>query len=61
MASEPLSSQLRTDLTQRCGRCRLEFPVETEPAAQSSTRWWLCPPCRGKLLGDKASVDARWK
>jgi hypothetical protein len=23
-------------------------------------RWWLCPPCRTRLLGDETRTSSRW-
>ena len=51
---------LLAGFTHKCGRCRLEFPLDKSPENMAAGHWWLCPPCRAKLLGDKASVDARW-
>jgi hypothetical protein len=46
-----------TDATlvqRQCGRCRKLF--DGDPALDPSAipDWWLCPPCRVALLGDRA-------
>jgi hypothetical protein len=45
----------------RCGRCRLNFVRHPSISAEDSPRWWLCPPCRARLLGDEARTSSRWK
>ena len=35
----------------RCGRCQLTFPGDAGLPASAHLGWWLCPPCREKLLG----------
>lgn len=43
-----------------CGRCRLSFVRDPSIDLSDSPKWWLCPPCRARLLGDVARTDARW-
>jgi hypothetical protein len=45
----------------RCGRCRLNFVRHPSISAEDSPRWWLCPPCRARLLGDETRTSSRWK
>jgi len=45
----------------KCGRCRLSFVQHPSVVPGDSTRWWLCPPCRDRLLGQRSRTDARWK
>ena len=46
------------DLVTKCGRCRLSFVRHPSIDLDSSARWWLCPSCRLRLLGD-ASTGVR--
>jgi hypothetical protein len=59
MSTDSSSSLVRTSPTHKCGRCRLDFTL-AEESLQTDVHWWLCPPCRERLLGDKSSVDSRW-
>lgn len=43
-----------------CGRCRLSFVRDPSIDLSDSPKWWLCPPCRARLLGDESRTDARW-
>lgn len=45
----------------KCGRCRLSFVLHPSATPGDSPKWWLCPPCRARLLGDEAKTDARWR
>ena len=45
----------------KCGRCRLSFLQHPSVVPGDSARWWLCPPCRARLLGQRSRTDARWK
>jgi hypothetical protein len=60
MSSDPVALPSPAAKTHKCGRCRIDFPLEAHPEDLADVHWWLCPPCREKLLGDKASVNARW-
>jgi hypothetical protein len=44
----------------KCGRCRLTFVRHPSISAGDAPRWWLCPPCRSRLLGDEARTSSRW-
>jgi hypothetical protein len=44
----------------KCGRCRLSFVRDPSVDLSDSPRWWLCPPCRARLLGDVSRTNARW-
>jgi hypothetical protein len=44
----------------RCGRCRLNFVRHPSISPGDSPRWWLCPPCRSRLLGDEKRTSSRW-
>jgi len=48
------------DPVTRCGRCRLTFVRHPSISAGDPPRWWLCPPCRSRLLGDEATTSSRW-
>ena len=37
----------------QCGRCRQLFAGDPSIDAGVVQDWWLCPPCRAKLLGDR--------
>jgi hypothetical protein len=49
------------DLATKCGRCRLSFLRHPSIAPGDSARWWLCPPCRMRLLGDESKTNSRWQ
>jgi len=48
------------DPVTRCGRCRLNFVRHPSITAGDSAKWWLCSPCRSRLLGDETKTSARW-
>lgn len=48
------------DAVSKCGRCRLNFVRHPSIGPGDSPRWWLCPPCRSRLLGDEHRTSARW-
>jgi hypothetical protein len=48
------------DRVTKCGRCRLSFVRHPSIVPGDSPRWWLCPPCRSRLLGDESKTNARW-
>ena len=67
VAVAPESPKMSTELDElpgpvtKCGRCRLSFPRHPSVVPGDSARWWLCPPCRIRLLGDESKTNARWK
>lgn len=60
MSSESAFAMSPACSTHKCGRCRLEFDLGEKPQQQADVHWWLCPPCRARLLGDKQAVDSKW-
>ena len=44
----------------KCGRCRLSFVRHPSTDLDVSTKWWLCPQCRVRLLGDASKTNSRW-
>jgi hypothetical protein len=48
------------DAVTKCGRCRLNFVRHPSISPGDSPRWWLCPPCRTRLLGDESRTSSRW-
>jgi hypothetical protein len=48
------------DPVTKCGRCRLNFVRHPSISPGDSARWWLCPPCRTRLLGDETRTSSRW-
>jgi hypothetical protein len=48
------------DPVRKCGRCRLNFVRHPSIDLDNSTKWWLCPPCRIRLLGDASETNSRW-
>ena len=38
----------------QCGRCRQLFEGDPTLFPAALPEWWLCPPCRVTLLGDRA-------
>jgi len=36
----------------RCGRCLQDFPLAAGDDARTAAQWWLCGPCRARLLPD---------
>ena len=41
--------------SRRCGRCREVFPGDPTCHPTALPEWWLCPPCRLALLGNRRS------
>lgn len=39
--------------SRQCGRCRLVFEGDPSAYPTALPGWWLCPPCRTILLGDR--------
>ncbi len=37
----------------QCGRCRKLFEGDPTLHPNALPEWWLCPPCRTALLGDR--------
>jgi len=37
--------------TRRCGRCLAQFPGDPDDDPVAMPDFWMCPPCREKLLG----------
>lgn len=50
----------RPDLVTKCGRCRLHFVRHPSIVPSDAPKWWLCPPCRTRLLGDESKTNSRW-
>jgi len=53
---KPSGATLQSDSEarpRRCGRCRRMS--EGDPTLHPTARpdWWLCPPCRAVLMGDR--------
>ena len=48
------------DAMTKCGRCRLNFVRHPSVGPDDSSKWWLCPPCRSRLLGDETKTSSRW-
>ena len=44
--------------TRRCGRCLQQFPGDPSLHPTAMADWWLCPPCRVALLGDRPHRDS---
>ena len=44
----------------KCGRCRLSFVRHPSIVPGSSSKWWLCPPCRSRLLGESSKTNSQW-
>ena len=44
----------------KCGRCRLSFVGHRSIASSDQAKWWLCPECRSRLLGDESRTNLRW-
>lgn len=49
------------DVRRKCGRCRLSVVRHPDADLDKSTKWWLCPKCRVRLLGDASMTNSRWK
>jgi hypothetical protein len=43
----------------KCGRCRLSFVQHPSIVPGDSARWWVCPPCRDRLLGKRSRPNTR--
>jgi len=48
------------DAMTKCGRCRLNFVRHPSISSHDSPKWWLCAPCRTRLLGDETRTSSRW-
>ena len=48
------------DAMTKCGRCRLNFVRHPSISSGDSPKWWLCAPCRARLLGDETRTGSRW-
>jgi hypothetical protein len=57
--SGPEENENRDPVT-KCGRCRINFVRHPSISPDDSAKWWLCPPCRSRLLGDVTKTSARW-
>jgi hypothetical protein len=55
-----LDESVDADAVTKCGRCRLNFVRHPSISASDSPKWWLCSPCRSRLLGDETRTSARW-
>jgi len=44
----------------QCGRCRLNFIRHPSIGAGDPPKWWVCPECRRRLLGDESRTNSRW-
>ena len=52
IANEPvLSAAADAPPTQVCNRCRKSFDRDDAEVHAVVASWWLCPPCREKLIG----------
>jgi hypothetical protein len=66
IAVAPQLAEVDTDENQSseavttCGRCRLKFVRHPSISVGDAPRWWLCPPCRTRLLGDETRTSSRW-
>ena len=49
-----------TDPVTKCGRCRQSFARHPSISLGDSAKWWLCPPCKSRLLGDVSRTNSRW-
>ena len=36
----------------QCGRCRMEFVPDEHGDVPTLTEWWVCEPCRVRLIPD---------
>lgn len=43
-----------------CARCRLRFVRHPSIGLSDLAKWWLCPQCRDRLLGDESRTNLRW-
>jgi hypothetical protein len=48
------------DPVTKCGRCRQSFARHPSIGLGDPAKWWLCPPCRSRLLGDVSRTNSRW-
>lgn len=49
------------DPVTKCGRCRLSFLRHPSIVPSDTAKWWLCPACRIRLLGDESKTNSRWE
>jgi hypothetical protein len=59
MLDEEAQDQAFADPWRKCGRCRLTFVRHPSIDLDKSGEWWLCPPCRIRLLSDASKNDSR--
>lgn len=63
-AAEPLGGAARrendVEAQRACGRCRMSFARHPSIDLDKSSKWWLCPQCRVRLLGDASKTNSRW-
>jgi hypothetical protein len=48
------------DPVTKCERCRQSFARHPSISLGDSAKWWLCPPCKSRLLGDVSRTNSRW-
>jgi hypothetical protein len=64
VASEPsdvdTEAEEDSDPMTTCGRCRRSFARHPSISPGDAAKWWLCPPCRSRLLGDVSRTNSRW-
>ena len=60
LADDELEENEGGDPVTMCGRCRLNFVRHPSISVADSPKWWLCPSCRSRLLGDETRTSSRW-
>jgi hypothetical protein len=60
LADDEAEDNENGDPVTMCGRCRLNFVRHPSISAGDSPKWWLCPACRSRLLGDETRTSSRW-
>jgi len=50
MTSHTTEASDQTAATRRCGRCRADFPIDSDEFPAGLDEWWACPACDETLL-----------
>jgi len=43
----------------KCGQCQVSF-LHSSIGLGDPPKWWVCPSCRRRLLGDVSTTNSRW-
>jgi hypothetical protein len=46
------------DPVTKCGQCQVSF-LHSSIGLGDPPKWWVCPSCRSRLLGDASNTNSR--